>query len=186
MTIKRTMNIKIAGGVIAAIALIGSTDFASTQPAANRASLEVTEYRNPKYGFTMRVPADVFEPGVTRNTEAGNLWISRDKQARLVAAAQINVTGESLQSYRKFLMAQNYPGATFDYTPLKDTWFVMSGVDTAGNMFYERVTFACEGRYIYGWQLSYPVGERQRYDRVVEAIHRGYRVGNGEYGSCSG
>ena len=151
---------------------------ASAQPA-----FDMLEYRNPKYGFSLRIPADVFEPGTTRNAEAGGLWISRDRQARLVAAAQTNDSGETLQTYRRFLIEQTYGEAAFDYTPMRDNWFVLSGMKD-GQMFYERVTFACEGRYIYGWQLMYPAAERRRYDRIVEAIHRSYRIGQGAGGTC--
>ena len=143
-----------------------------------------TEYRNPKFGFSVRLPTEVFPGGPTRNQEAGAMWISRDARARLVAAAQPNVTGESLQSYRKFLMEQTYNEATLDYTPIKDNWFVLSGINKDGQTFYERVTFVCDGRYIYGWQLQYPSADKQRYDRIVEAIHRNYRVGQGPNGSC--
>ena len=141
------------------------------------------EYRNPRYGFAMTVPADVFQQGDTRNAEAGNLWVSYDGQARLIAGAQVNEGGESLQAYRRYLMETTYTGASFDYTPMRDTWFVLSGMKD-GQMFYERVTFACGGRYIYGWQIMYPATDRRRWDRIVEQVHRSYRPGRGEDGNC--
>jgi hypothetical protein len=165
---------------LAVVSVLAGAAMAQAQPG------DAIEYRNPKYGFTMRVPSDVFQPGATKNADAGSLWISRDKQARLVAAAQINSTGESIQSYRKFLMQENYSDAQIDYSPIKDNWFVISGVSKDGQMFYERVTFACSGRYIYGWQMMYPPAERARYDRIVEAVHRSYRVGQGPDGNCGG
>ena len=141
------------------------------------------EYRNPKFGFSLSLPADLFKPGETRNAEVGSLWISHDGQARLVAGAQANESGETLQAYRRYIMETTYTDASFDYTPSRDNWFVLSGIKD-GQMFYERVTFACDGRYIYGWQLMYPVAERRRYDRIVETIHRNYRVGRGVDGAC--
>ena len=152
---------------------------AAAQPGAG-----TIDYRNAKFGFSLRVPADVFAEGVTRAPDAGNLWISRDAQARLVAGAQANESGASLQSYRKFLMDETYDQASFDYAPVRETWFVLSGTAKDGRLFYERVTFACDGRFIYGWQLAYPAAERQRYDRIVETIHRSYRVGQGTDGKC--
>lgn len=141
------------------------------------------EYRNQKYGFSLAVPADVFRTGETKNAEIGNLWISHDGQARLVAGAQGNESGESMQEYRKYIMETTYAGASYDYTPTRDNWFVLSGMKD-GQMFYERVTFACGGRYIYGWQVMYPTTERRRWDRIVEQIHRSYRAGRGEDGNC--
>ncbi|MCL4766767.1 MAG: hypothetical protein KJZ80_11075 [Hyphomicrobiaceae bacterium] len=141
------------------------------------------EYHNERYGFSLRVPARYFVEGISRNPEAGNVWISRNRQARLIAVAGPNETGGSLDSYRSFVMAKSYAGARFDYMPVHDDWFVLSGVK-GNQVFYERVTFVCDGRYIYGWQMFYPVGQKRVYDRVVEEVHRNYRVGSGEGGSC--
>ena len=51
-------------------------------------------------------------------------------------------------------------------------------------MFYERITFACDGRYIYGWQLTIPSPSAQRYDRVVEHDPPQLPAGRGEDGRC--
>ncbi len=140
-------------------------------------------YLNVKYGFSLTVPTDVFTPASTPNPDAGGLWESRDGRARLLAVAAENTTGDSLQSYRRFLLEDLYKDAVLDYAPLRDTWFVLSG-RRGDMMFYERITFACDGRYIYGWQLSYPEAERNAYDRIVEAVHRSYRAGRGQDGRC--
>ncbi len=141
------------------------------------------EYRNEKYGFTMKVPADQFVAGTARNPEIGALWISRDKLARLLAVAAPNETGGSIESYREFVIENTYANAHFDYTPQRDNWFVLSG--TMGDqVFYERITFVCDGRYIYGWQLFYPARQKRLYDAIVEEIHRNYQVGKGEDGKC--
>jgi hypothetical protein len=60
---------------------------------------------------------------------------------------------------------------------------VLSG--TLGTeMFYQRVTFSCDGRMLHGWKLVYPVLERAFYDRIVEEVHRRYRHGNGRAERC--
>jgi len=143
----------------------------------------IIEYRNQRFGFALSIPADVFRQGETRNAEVGNLWVSHDGQARLIAGAQVNDGGETIQAYRKYIMETTYAGASYDYTPMRETWFVLSGMKD-GQLFYERVTFACGGRYIYGWQIMYPTTDRRRWDRIVEQIHRSYRPGRGEDGNC--
>jgi hypothetical protein len=141
------------------------------------------EYRNERYDFSIKVPAEHFRQGTARNPEVGALWISRDGQARLIAVAGQNETGGSLQDYRAFVMERTYANARFEYTPMRENWFVLSGVQ-GDQIFYERITFVCGGRYIYGWQLHYPVRQKRLYDRIVEEIHRNYRVGRGEDGRC--
>jgi hypothetical protein len=155
--------------------------WASLAGAASQGS--VIDYRNERFGFSLSVPGDVFVAGTPRNPEVGGLWISRDRQARLLAVAGRNETGETLQSYRTFVMRESYGSASFGYAPVRDDWFVLSGIQ-GDQAFYERVDFVCNGRYIYGWQIMYPATERQRYDRVVQAIHRSYRPGRGEDGNC--
>lgn len=162
-------------------ALIAASNFT---PAADAASTgPVPTYVNAKYGFSLALPADIFAAAEPRNPEHGALWISTDGQARLIAVATANASGDTLSSYRAFVMQQSYANAAFDYTPVRDTWFVLSG-SKDGRIFYERITFACSGRYIYGWQLEYPAADKQHYDRVVEQIHRSYRPGRGEDGRC--
>ncbi len=143
----------------------------------------VLEYRNEKYGFSIKVPAEQFVAGTTRNPQIGGLWISRDNQARLLAVAAPNETGGSIKSYREFVMGNTYANAQFTYTPQRDNWFVLSGF-MGDQVFYERITFACAGRYIYGWQLFYPTRQKSLFDPIVEEIHRNYRVGKGEDGNC--
>ena len=162
-------------GALAALAL--------AMPLAAQPGRIAVPYANAKYGFSLSLPGDVFAPEPSRAQEAGGLWQSLDGRARLLAVAAPNESRESLLSYRAFVMQQTYKGAVFDYVPVRDTWFVLSG-RMDGMMFYERINFACDGRYIYGWQMTYPIAERQRYDRVVEAIHRTYRPGRGEDGRC--
>jgi hypothetical protein len=144
---------------------------------------QLIEYRNEKFGFSLRLPADQFVEGTSRNPEVGTLWISRDRLARLIAVASPNETGGSIESYRAFVMKNTYAGARFDYTPQRENWFVLSGIK-GDQIFYERITFVCGDRYIYGWQLFYPIRQKHLYDQIVEQIHRDYRVGNGEDGRC--
>ena len=55
-------------------------------------------------------------------------------------------------------MEQRYSGATYDYFLQDSHLFVLSGT-RGDDMFYERITFSCDGRSLHGWQLTYPVAE---------------------------
>ena len=110
------------------------------------------------------------------------MCVSRDGSARLLAGALPNDDGLNLRDYRELVLQQSYPGAAIDYAPVRDNWFVLSGMRD-GMMFYERVTFTCGGRRINSWALLYPDAERRRYDRVVEQVARSYRAGEGSCGS---
>ena len=53
------------------------------------------------------------------------------------------------------MLERSYSGATITYAPVRPRWFVLSGVKD-DKMFYERITFVCQGSLIDGWQITYP------------------------------
>lgn len=169
-----------ASAILAAFAWCALTVNAAPRGTTTNSA---TTYYNERYGFSLNLPADVSKPGNAGNPDLGGLWTSPDGQARLIAVAIENTAGDSLSTYRSFVIEQSYKTAKFDYTPVRGNWFVLSGI-LDDRIFYERITFACNGQYIYGWQLQYPVAERKLYDRIVEDIHRNYRPGRGENGRC--
>jgi hypothetical protein len=142
--------------------------------------IEIATYRNPLYGFSISYPTAEFAPQEPLADE-GRVWASPDGSAKLLAGGLSNDDGLSLREYRDLVLRESYPGAEVDYAPIRDTWFVLSGVHD-GTMFYERVTFTCGGRVINSWALLYPQAERRRYDRVVEQVAQSYRAGKGNCG----
>ena len=158
----------------------------SSRPAT--AATAVTQgwssYKNERFGFQLSYPGGLFQRTETPNSERGALWTSTDGAARLIATASLNETSETIGAYRAFVMRETYADAKFDYTPAKNNWFVLSGRKD-DRIFYERITFVCQGRFIYGWQLNYPASQKRKYDAIVEAIHRSYKPGRGESGACS-
>ena len=157
--------------------------FAQAASAATAATEGWSQYKNERFGFQLSYPGGLFVQTETPNSASGALWTSTDGAARLLATATPNETSETLESYREFVMRETYADAKFDYTPQRDNWFVLSG-QKGDTIFYERITFVCQGRFIYGWQVNYPASQRRKYDAIVEAIHRSYKPGRGEGGNC--
>jgi len=132
-------------------------------------------YRDASFGFALEYPADVLLPGPAGPRDARS-FVSRDARARLLVSATLNTNGATPAQHRRSLMEGAYKGAQFDYTPLRGTWFVLSGT-LGAEMFYQRVTFACGS--FHTWKLVYPLSERTTYDRIVEEMHRRYRHDGG-------
>jgi hypothetical protein len=172
------MSSSIAGGGSIAIVVAGL--LLSPPPAAAQGAAETATYRNAHYGFSLTYPSAQFQPQEPL-AEDGRVWVSRDGNARILAGALPNAEGFSLQDYRDFVLKQSYPGASVDYAPMRENWFVLSGVRD-GVMFYERVTFTCGGKLINSWAMLYPAAERRLYDRVVEQVSKSYRAGGGNCG----
>lgn len=141
---------------------------------------DLATYRNDRHNFSLSYPAAQFV-ALPAATDDGRIFVSQDGNARLLVGALPNLDGRSLRAYRDFVLGASYPGAEVDYAPVRDTWFVLSGVHN-GKMFYQRVTFSCGGRLIKSWALLYPPAERAVYDRIVEQVARTFRSSDG---NCS-
>jgi curved DNA-binding protein CbpA len=141
-------------------------------------------YRNAYLGFTLKYPADVFTLGGKQTDDSDRLLTSKDGRALLRIFGIPNIMATALTQYRRSLIAQRYPDATFDYTSQRQNWFVLSG-RVGEEMFYERVTLSCDGRSIHGWLLVYPIAKRSFFDAIGEEIHRTYRYDIGAKAHCS-
>jgi curved DNA-binding protein CbpA len=142
-----------------------------------------THYRNANFGFALKYPGDifVFEPALS--DEHVKRFRSRDGRAALRIFATPNAAGRTLTQYRTALIQERYPQTKLDYAPQRETWFVLSGF-TGDDIFYERVTFACDKRSFHGWMVVFPAAEREVYDWITEEMHRNYRHSNGPKARC--
>jgi curved DNA-binding protein CbpA len=135
-------------------------------------------YRNTRLGFALKYPADVFTTVKNQTDNNDSVLTSKDGRALLRISSMQNGAATTLAQYRRSLIAKRYADARFDYAPQRHNWFVLSG--TVGEeMFYERVTYSCDGRSIHSWLLAYPIAERLFFDAIVEEMHRTYRYGLG-------
>lgn len=139
--------------------------------------------KNTRHGFTIAYPADVFEQKSEPKTDEGRVLVSKDGKAKLLIGAFENSENISLSDYREFLLQGQWAGAVIDYAPVRNKWFVLSGLRN-GEIFYERVSFTCGGTLINSWAMLYPEAERKIYDRVLTAIARTYLPGAGKEGTC--
>lgn len=155
----------------------------STVDAAKVRLADWRTVQSDQYGFMIAYPGNVFETDQERSRDGGHVLVSRDGRATLLVATFENEDNASLEDYRQQLMIENYPDAELDFTPVRKTWFVLSG--TQGDQhFYYRVSFTCGGRLINSWALIYPLAERRFYDNVVEAVAPTYTPGAGRTGEC--
>ena len=126
-------------------------------------------YRNDRFGFELQVPAEVFTDHRAAQAGDGDLFATSDGRAKLLVGAFENVDSHSPSTYQRYLARQSYPGLRIDYAPVGRSWAVLSG--TRGEqMIYEKMMFSCGDRVINSFALIYPIGERQFFDPLVEAI----------------
>jgi curved DNA-binding protein CbpA len=141
-------------------------------------------YRNARFNFALRYPADVFAADVGPTGEDVRTFVSRDGEAMLHIFAADNVSGTTLTRYRRSRMEARYAGAAFDQVPERKFGFVLSGT-RGGNAFYERVTFACSARAIHGWRMIFPLSQRTLYDLMADEMDRTYTQRTRPSSRCS-
>jgi hypothetical protein len=142
-----------------------------------------TTYRNARFSFALRYPADMFAYDLGPSSENVRTFVSQDGAILHIFAAD-NVAGTKLTRYRRSRMETRYAGAVFDKVPQHTFGFVLSGTQ-GGSAFYERVTFACDDRAIYGWQMIFPVSRRSLYDLVAEEVDHTYTQRTRPNARCS-
>jgi hypothetical protein len=163
------MNIRLSVFLVCLTALIG-------QAAARDIRLEQgwTEYRNERFGFNLRYPGDLFELEKASEAGDGQVFVSRDGEARLLVGALPNDRGQSPAAYQDSIARQSYAGYRIDYRRLAGSWFVLSG-EGNGKTFYEKVIFSCAGRLINSFAMIYPTDQRRVFDPIVEGIEASFR-----------
>ena len=133
-----------------------------------------TDYRNERFGFSLRYPADVFEPEKASEAGDGQVFVSRDGNARLLVGALSNDSGQSPAAYQDYIARQSYAGYRIDYRRLSGSWFVLSG-EGNGKIFNEKVMFSCAGRLINSFAMIYPTNLRATFDPIVEGMEASFR-----------
>lgn len=133
-----------------------------------------TEYRNERFGFSLRYPSDLFELEKTSEAGDGQVFVARDGEARLLVGALPNDKGQSPAAYQDYIAQQSYSEYQIGYRRLAGRWFVLSG-EGNGKTFYEKVMFSCAGRLINSFAMVYPTQQRQIFDPVVEGIEASFR-----------
>jgi hypothetical protein len=167
------------------IGLIAGALGLSVEAAAQDKSGLAT-YKNDRHGFTLSYPTRqfiAFPPA----TPDGLQFVSKDGKARMLVGTLANFDGKNLKAYRTFLLNESYPGANVTYAPVRDTWFVVSGVKSDGTTaFYQRVNFVCGGKTINSWTVIFPDAQKKDvYAPIIEQVHRDYRLGDGNCAKLS-
>ena len=139
-------------------------------------SLDWTEFHNSRFGLHLQYPSAVFSAQRSSEAGDGDLFTTSDNSAKLLVGAFENSDHHSPASYQRFILQQSYPGLRVDYSPVGQTWSVLSG--TRGDtMVYEKVMFSCGGRVINSFAIVYPIAERAFYDPIVEVVEDSFSPG---------
>ena len=61
-----------------------------------------------------------------------------------------------------------------DYSPKRQTWFVLSGYRE--NIYYQKVRFCCNGRIINALRITFPAAEKSFREGLIDIMDDGFRA----------
>ncbi len=136
--------------------------------------MEWGKYSNPRYGFSVDFPLDVFE--TTRESENGSgvTMETLDQSAEFRAYGFTNGDELSLKEVQTIILQDS---ATRDgtYKRIKNNWIVISGFEMEGErrmIFYQRLAASADLSSFSAFEMIYPESERALYDPMLKRLSR--------------
>ncbi len=131
-------------------------------------------YRSDRFGYSLLFPSNVLEQRNETPDGRGVELSSNDGFVKLKVLAADNTDNVSLGEYRAAILRELSAGNKLSYGPMGQNWFVLSGV-RGDSIYYQKVIFACGGRVIDAFALTYPEQRRQEFDPIVTTIEKNFR-----------
>jgi hypothetical protein len=130
-------------------------------------------YRSQKFGYSLVFPSDIVQPRSESTDGRGIEFTSDDGLVKLKVLADYNDQNVSLGEYRAAIVREFTESNQLEYEPMGRSWFVLSGV-RGESIYYQKVLFACGGRIINAFALTYPAQLRREFDAIVTMIEKNF------------
>jgi len=158
----------VLGGLLASVFC---TFFQPGPALADEDNADTLIYLNGRFGFKVMMPGDyVISPPPGNND--GRTFKGYDGKVELLAyASRLNEDFASARTDTLAFLKKN--GAQITYEDKGATWFVVSGYDSKGSIFYERVikTEDCFGEAIAATvSITYPPDTREQVEPYLSFI----------------
>ncbi len=135
--------------------------------------LDWETYRSERFGYSLLFPPRVLEHHSETPDGRGVEFSSKDGLERLKILAADNSGNISIGAYRAAIVREFSGSNQLQYGPMGQSWFVLSGV-RGGSIYYQKVLFACGGRTINAFAMTYPEEKRRAFDPVVTTIEKNF------------
>ena len=84
-----------------------------------------------------------------------------------------NPDNVSIGEYRAAILREFSASNELKYWPMGQSWFVLSGA-RGDAIYYQKVLFACGGRVINAFALTYPEQQKREFDPIVTTIEKNF------------
>jgi hypothetical protein len=164
--VKARMTLLFCAILAVAAAVYGSVGNAATTPWSHE--------QDRDFGFRFSYPRALFTQIQGDEKPAFHYFVSPNSDAKLMVGAWNNREGGSPEQFKRWLMANVGGYDELTYRPRGRSWFVLSGY-RGDDIYYEKVMFSCAGQVVNVMAVTYPSGERNIYDPVVERMEDNFR-----------
>jgi hypothetical protein len=137
-----------------------------------------TVYHNERFGYRLSFPREWFEPGPVSANGDGRAFTTPDGRARMVVFGANNSEGLTLRAYRQTLLSDYDGYDELTYSPVGNSWFVLSGY-RGDTIYYQKVMFSCGERIINVLSISFPEADKPQFAPLVEGVEDRFRPGLG-------
>jgi hypothetical protein len=131
-------------------------------------------YYNHRYGYSIDYPKTVLFPQGESDNGDGQLFLSKNTDARLLVYGSHNVLEQSLEEiYRE----QSRGGTSEDpqkvvtYRVLKNNWFVVSGYN-AGKVFYQKTIL--HDNELKSFLFEYDENQKSVYEPIIKRLLKSF------------
>jgi hypothetical protein len=162
---------------IGAAVLAAGFGFGACFPASAQAR-DWEWYRSQRFGYSLLFPADLLSPREESQSGQGVEFLSEDGRTKLKVLAVENKERVTAEEYRAKLIREFPQYGTIHYGPMGQSWFVLSGVRES-SIYYQKIMFACGGRLINAFALTYPEEHKGAYDAIVTKIEKNFHPASG-------
>ena len=135
--------------------------------------LDWETYRSERFGYSLLFPASLLEQHSETPDGRGVQLSSKDGFVRLKVLAVDNSDNISIGDYRAAILREFSGSNQLKYGPMGQSWFVLSGA-RGDSIYYQKVLFACGGRIINAFALTYPEQQKRDFDSVVTTIEKNF------------
>ncbi len=156
--------------------------FAASIVGAVAQAEDWVSYHNNQFGYRFLYPANVFQAKVEAPNSEGPTFTSADGRSKLTVFAALNTENIGIGEYRETILRDFAGYDRIDYGPKGQSWFVLSGL-RSGTVYYQKVLYACEGRIINVFSLTYPEEQKTAFDSIVTGIEKSFFTASG--GGCA-
>ena len=169
---ERARHLRLGVIILAVFCGMGSVLAEWVQP------LDWESYRSERFGYSLLFPARVLEHRSETPDGRGVELSSKGGLVRLKVLVPDNSDNISIGEYRAAILRELSGNNQLQYGPMGQSWFVLSGV-RGNSVYYQKVLFACGGRIINAFALTYPEQQKREFDPLVTTIEKNFRSTTG-------